>query len=267
MANAVRNERLIGGGIKTVKSSLDNMRELCTGTKKKKVDSKPKIPFNPALLNTDTDMEKLAERIADLNLETFSLCLYGAPGTGKSAYALWLAEKIGRPAIKKRCSDLFSMWVGETEKNIRKSFDEAATKGAVLIFDEADSLLQDRRIASKSWETTLVNEMLTQMESAEHPFICTTNLINRLDQASLRRFTFKVKYDFMTPEQRSKAFNTFFGFKNISLPDAENLTPADFALVHKKANILGVLNDKKELLKMLMSEQMLKAPPKFKMGF
>ena len=105
------------------------------------------------------------------------------------------------------------------------------------------------------------------MESAEHPFICTTNLIDRLDQASLRRFTFKVKYDFMTPEQRTKAFETFFGFKDIPLTDAENLTPADFALVYEKAKILGVLDDPKELLKMLMSEQTIKAPPKVKIGF
>lgn len=267
MANAVRNERLIGGGIETVKSSLDNMRELCTGKKKKKSVSKPVVPFNPALLNTDTDLEKLAGRIKDLNLKTFSLCLYGAPGTGKSAYAVWLAEQIGRPVIKKKCSDLLSMYVGGTEKNIREAFAEAAAKDAVLIFDEADSFLQDRRNAVRSWETTQVNEMLTQMESAEHPFVCTTNLLDRLDQASLRRFTFKVKYDFMTPEQHGKAFETFFGFKGVTLPDAENLTPADFALVHKKATILGVLNDKKELLKMLMSEQTVKAPPKFKLGF
>lgn len=267
MVNAVRNERLIGGGIETVKSSLDNMRELCTGEKKKKAAPKPAVPFDPALLNTDTDLEKLAGRVKDLNLKTFSLCLYGAPGTGKSAYAVWLAEQIGRPAIKKRCSDLLSMWVGETEKNIRAAFAEAAAKDAVLIFDEADSFLQDRRNAVRSWETTQVNEMLTQMESAEHPFVCTTNLLDRLDQASLRRFTFKVKYDFMTAEQRAKAFETFFGFKGVALPDAENLTPADFDLVYKKATILGVLNDKTELLKMLMSEQTTKAPPKFKMGF
>ena len=225
------------------------------------------MPFDPALLNTDTDLEKLAGRIKDLNLKTFSLCLYGAPGTGKSAYAVWLAEQIGRPVIKKKSSDLLSMWVGGTEENIRLAFAEAAAKNAVLIFDEADSFLQDRRNAVRSWETTQVNEMLTQMESAEHPFVCTTNLLDRLDQASLRRFTFKVKYDFMTLEQRTKAFETFFGFKDVSLTKAENLTPADFALVHKKATILGVLNDKTELLKMLMREQTVKAPPKFKMGF
>ena len=267
MANAVRNERLIGGGIETVKSSLDNMRELCTGEKKKKAAPKPAVPFDPALLNTDIDLEKLAERITNLKLNAFSLCLYGAPGTGKSAYAVWLAGKLGKPSLKKRCSDLMSMYVGGTEKNIRSAFAEAAAKNAVLIFDEADSFLQDRRNAVRSWETTQVNEMLTQMESAEHPFVCTTNLIDRLDQASLRRFTFKVKYDFMTPEQRTKAFETFFGFKDIPLTDAENLTPADFALVYKKASILGVLNNKTELLKMLMSEQTIKAPPKFKMGF
>jgi len=267
IANAAKIERLIGGGIKTVKSSLDNMRELCRGLSPKKGMEKPAIPFDPCLLNTDTDLEKLAERVKKLALKKFSLCLYGAPGTGKSAYAVWLAEKLKMPVIKKRCSDLLSMWHGETEHNIRKAFAEAAKRKAVLIFDEADGFLQDRRNAVRSWETTQVNEMLTQMESAETPFICTTNLLDVLDQASLRRFTFKVKYNFMTEEQRTKAFAAFFGFKGVSLPDMENLTPADFALVHKKASILGILKDKKELIKMLTAEQEIKAPPKRKLGF
>ena len=268
IANAAKIEHLIGGGIATVKSSLDNMRELCTGEKnKKKKAKKPTIPFDPALLNTDIDLTQLADSIKKLDLKDFSLCLYGAPGTGKSAYAVWLAERLNRPIIKKRCSDLLGGIVGETEANIRKAFDEAAAKEAILLFDEADSFLQDRRNAMQTWESTLVNEMLTQMENAEHPFICTTNLIDILDQASLRRFTFKVRYDFMTAEQRSKAFATFFGFNGVSLADLENLTPADFALVHKKASILGVLGNQKELLKMLTEEQTIKSPKKFKLGF
>ena len=267
MANAVKNERLIGGGINTVRSSLDNMYELCMGKKAKKNGDEQEIPFEPTLLNTDTDLKKLADRIAGLKLHKFSLCLYGAPGTGKSAYAAWLAEKLNRPVIKKRCSDLLSMWIGETEYKIQRAFAEAAKRKAILLFDEADSFLQDRKKADRSWETTRVNEMLTQMESAEHPFICTTNLIDQLDQASLRRFTFKVKYDFMTAEQRTKAFEKFFGFKNVVLDDYDCLTPADFALVYKKARILGIEKDKGELLKMLISEQNIKAPPKAKIGF
>lgn len=228
----------------------------------KKVDN-----FEPRLLNTDVDLVKLSDRLKDLKRTNFSLCLYGAPGTGKSAYGAWLAKKLRMPLIKKRCSDLLSMWVGEAEKNIARAFEEAKAKKAILLFDEADSFLQDRRGAVRSWEVTQVNEMLTQMENASYPFICTTNLKDSLDQASLRRFTFKVKYDFMNEKQKTLAFYHFFGFKDVSLKEFEKLTPADFDLVKQKAEILDCLSDKDELINMLRQEYEAKEPTRNKMGF
>ena len=88
-----------------------------------------------------------------------------------------------------------SAYVGETEQNIASAFAEAKSKGAMLVFDEADTFLQNRYNAVRSWEYSQVNEMLTQMESAEYPFVCTTNLIDTLDEAALRRFTFKIKFN------------------------------------------------------------------------
>ena len=70
------------------------------------------------------------------------------------------------------------------------------------MLDEADSLLSDRRDAHQSWEINQVNEMLTQMERYNGIYICTTNLMAKLDVASLRRFDFKVKFDYLNPEQR-----------------------------------------------------------------
>lgn len=64
--------------------------------------------------------------------------------------------------------------------------------------DEADSLLSDRVHAGQQWEITQVNEMLTQMETFSGIFICTTNLMDKLDAASLRRFDFKVKFDYLS---------------------------------------------------------------------
>ena len=111
----------------------------------------------------------------------------------------------------------------------------------MLIFDEADSFLQNRQNASHSWEITQVNEMLTWMESHEYPFVCTTNLLDSMDEASLRRFTFKLKFDFLTTEQVNLAIEYFFGIKDSNVT-IKGLTAGDFATVKKKIDFLGITN-------------------------
>lgn len=265
---ATKSAQLIKGGINEVKQTLDVLQEAYNNGKKPKNDIIiPKTQFNPALLNTDTDLTNLAKRLTKLGKLNFSLCLYGVSGTGKSAFAQYLGEQMGIPVIKKRCSDLLSKYVGEAEQNIAKAFEEAKQQGALLIFDEADSFLQDRNSAQRSWEVTQVNEMLTQMEKATHPFVCTTNLMDKLDKASLRRFTFKVKYDYMTEEQRNLCFEHFFNIKDVDLSHLPSLAPGDFVVVKDKAEILGLMENKEELIKMLELEQLNKAPISKKIGF
>ncbi len=149
-----------------------------------------------------------------------------------------------------------SCYVGETEHNIAEAFYEAKEKQAMLIFDEADSFLQNRNNAQRSWEVSQVNEMLTWMESHEYPFICTTNLLDTLDEASLRRFTFKIKFDFMNSEQVNMAIKHFFNIDNAVL-NIKGLTTGDFATVKKKADFLNI-TDINELSKMLEAEVKLK---------
>ncbi len=268
ITTATKSAKLIKGGIKEVEQTLDVLQEAYNNGQKPKNDIVvPKTQFNPALLNTDTDLTNLAKQLTNLGKLNFSLCLYGVSGTGKSAFAQYLGEQMGIPVIKKRCSDLLSMWVGEAEKNIAAAFEEAKQQGALLIFDEADSFLQDRNGAQRSWEVTQVNEMLTQMEKATHPFVCTTNLMDKLDKASLRRFTFKVKYDYMTEEQRNLCFEHFFNIKDVNLSHLPSLAPGDFVVVKDKAEILGLMENKDELIKMLEIEQLNKAPISKKIGF
>ena len=108
----------------------------------------------------------------------------------------------------------------------------------MLIIDEADSLLSDRRDAVRSHEVSQVNEMLTWMESHPLPFICTTNLVDRLDQASLRRFTVKLRFDPLNSTRAALAFEHFFGvLAPRVLP--EGLTPGDFATVRRKRDVFG----------------------------
>ena len=130
------------------------------------------------------------------------LCLYGASGTGKTAFARWLSETINRPLLINRGSDLISAWVGETEQNLAKAFQEAEDLQAILLLDEVDGLLQDRRQATRSWEVSQVNEFLVQLESFNGVVVATTNRFDELDQAALRRFDFKMHFDFLNYAQR-----------------------------------------------------------------
>ncbi|MDR1486579.1 MAG: ATP-binding protein [Deltaproteobacteria bacterium] len=88
---------------------------------------------------------------------------------GKSEYARHLAKEMGLSVLQKRASELQSMFLGESEKNIACAFRQAREKKKFLIFDEADSFLQDRTNAVSNWEISHVNEMLTWMES--HPLV------------------------------------------------------------------------------------------------
>jgi len=196
--------------------------------------------FDPVLVNCDGDLAGLTERLVRPGASRqWSLCLSGPPGTGKSQFARYLAARLGMEVMQQRASDLLSMWVGESEKQIAAAFQTARARRAMLVIDEADSLLSDRREAVRSWEVTQVNEMLTWMESHPLPFICTTNLMDRIDQASLRRFTLKLRFSPLNAVQTTLAFERFFG---IVAPRrlADDLTPGDFATVRRKRDLLGV---------------------------
>jgi SpoVK/Ycf46/Vps4 family AAA+-type ATPase len=141
--------------------------------------------------------------------------------------------------MEKRASDLLSAWLGQTEKLIAEAFEEAADRRAMLILDEADSFLRDRESAQRSWEVTQVNEMLTWMERHPYPCACTTNLMHSLDPATLRRFLFKVRFLPMRPDQAREAFRRSFGAEPPPrLNSLDTLTPGDFALVARKAEVL-----------------------------
>jgi SpoVK/Ycf46/Vps4 family AAA+-type ATPase len=236
-ASAIRSAKLLDDK-GAIRKTLDSLEYAVTGKDKKRPKSEPNTAFNVELINSDLDLVALADRIVGNRVMGFSLCLYGAPGTGKSAYVRYLAKRMGLKVLFKRASDLLGMYVGQTEENISGAFRQAERENRFLVFDEADSFLQDRRKAVRSWEVTAVNEMLTWMESHPYPFACTTNLMDSLDPASLRRFTFKIEFDFMTISQARTAFKHFFG-SDYPL-DLQGLTPGDFAIVLKKVKTLGI---------------------------
>ena len=139
-------------------------------------------------------------------------------------------------------------------------------KKAVLIFDEIDSFLQDRTTAHNSWEVTQVNEMLTQMESFHGVFIATTNLLENLDVASLRRFDLKMEFKALDAHQAKKLFENYVSFlslqedtKALSLVGSlKGLTPGDFTAVTRQ-NKFRPLKNALDLAQRLQEEVRIKS--------
>lgn len=234
----------------------------------------PDAPKRPSVTQYSLDMLNVESRhpiariIEALKVRGHGcLCFHGAPGTGKTALAEHLAQQLGRPLMIRRASDLVSKFVGETEQQMAAMFREAEAERAVLLLDEADSFLQDRRGAQRTYEVTEVNEMLQGMERFAGIFVCTTNLMDRIDQAALRRFTFKIRFKPLTRAQRETMFVVeALAGETARLDEAmrqrlnglDQLCPGDFAAVKRQADILGTTMDPAEFLEQLEAEHRIK---------
>jgi ATPase family protein associated with various cellular activities (AAA) len=179
-----------------------------------------------------------------------SLCFWGIPGAGKTQLAEHIAIELDLPILMRSASELLSMWLGETEQHISKMFAEAQSEGALLFLDEADSFLRDRTLARAHWEVTQVNELLQRMERFEGIFIAATNLMDSIDAAAMRRFTWKLEFKALRREQAWSMFCSESGFDSNTEPERareleqaldaiDDLAPGDFATVKRQAQMLG----------------------------
>lgn len=223
--------------------------------------------------NTNRSPEQIITGLR--RVERGSFCFYGPPGTGKTALAGHIGEALGKRVMVRCASDILSKWVGDSEKNIAAMFRDATAEDALLILDEADSFLSDRRDADHSWEVTQVNEMLSQMESFQGIFVCTTNLLDRLDPASLRRFDFKVRFDYLRPDQRIALMRTSWPTLPVRLPAQasrqlealDRLTPGDFAVVARQWALTGMEPEVVEIIEALAEECRVKGSAGKPIGF
>ena len=168
----------------------------------------------------------------------FACLFYGAPGTGKTESVLQLAKKTGRDIMQVNISQVKSMWVGESEKNIKAIFDRyrAVAKNSkrvpILLLNEADAVIGKRKEGAErsvdKMENSIQNIILQEMESLDGIMIATTNLVQNMDDAFERRFLYKVKFNKPELAQRTMIWQSMM--PELSEQTAERLASAyDFS--------------------------------------
>ncbi|CAJ0738899.1 ATP-dependent zinc metalloprotease FtsH [Ralstonia edaphis] len=216
-------------------------------------------------LETRFSVERIIEALRARRRGT--LCFYGPPGTGKTVLAEHIAAQLDMPLMIRRASDLMSKYVGETEQQIAAMFSRAEEERALLLLDEADSFMQSRQGAVRNYEVSEVNEMLQGMERFDGIFVCTTNLFDRIDEAALRRFAFKIRFKPLVRAQREQMFIAeALGGKAEALKPVwremlaslDMLTPGDFAVVKQQSVLLGETLDPEAFLAQLRQEHSIK---------
>ena len=162
---------------------------------------------------------KIQERMKEKGFRNgFSCLFYGSPGTGKTETVYQLARKTGRNIMVVDVPQLKSMWVGQSEKNVKALFDryreqvKRAKLTPILLFNEADAIIGKRKNGAENavdkMENSLQNIILQEMEQLDGIMIATTNLQENMDKAFERRFLYKVKFEKPTEEARRYIWHT-----------------------------------------------------------
>ena len=158
--------------------------------------------------------QKIQERMKEKGFRNGFACLfYGSPGTGKTETVYQLARKTGRNIMVVDVPQLKSMWVGQSEKNVKALFDryreqvKRSKLTPILLFNEADAIIGKRKNGAENavdkMENSLQNIILQEMEQLDGIMIATTNLQQNLDKAFERRFLYKIRFEKPDAETRA----------------------------------------------------------------
>jgi len=198
------------------------------------------------------------ERKKDSHAAT--ILFYGPPGTGKTHAALAIAGALKKQIVTVDCSKVLGKYVGESEKNTRKIFDEyrrvcdGAKNHPILLLNEADQFFQRRLEAQRSTDrmyNQMQNILLEEMEKFRGMLIATTNLMDNFDPAFSRRFHYKIKFERPGKDERERLWRLHLPegvplSSDIDLKavaDAFDLSGGQIALVVKNAAVRAAIRD------------------------
>lgn len=142
-----------------------------------------------------------------------SLLFYGAPGTGKTMAAQAIAGELGMPLYRVDLSQLISKYIGETQKNIGKVFEQARQLKGILLFDEADALFARRNEvndAQDKYSNAETAYLLQRIEEWDGICILATNLLQNFDEAFRRRITYMLNFPMPDESVREKLWENVF---------------------------------------------------------
>lgn len=275
-------ERIISLNLSKKELLFHICEELGVDVTKKTFLSNEKVSFD--FINAEISPEKMKKIISNFKVQSnfyqmtrLSFLFHGAPGTGKSLTAEKLCLDLGINYKKVALSDVGSIYVHETETRLREIFQEASGSTA-LIFDEVDTFLNSRETGSQRYHVSEVNEFLNCLDNFQGLFFATTNFPDLLDSAALRRFDFKVKFNFLTSHQSKQMIEKYFNLDNELeknyilqiLQNSKKITPDVISNAFKQSilmqgtgheNILSIFDqidkDKKHPIKLLQSHQLI----------
>ncbi|WGV28011.1 AAA family ATPase [Halotia branconii] len=148
----------------------------------------------------------------------------GLPGTGKTMSANIIAGELGLDLYKIDLSSVVSKYIGETEKNLSRIFNEAQTSNAILFFDEADALFGKRsevRDSHDRYANVEVSYLLQRMEEYQGVVILATNLRKNMDDAFVRRMHFSLEFPFPNKKERRRIWEQIFPKSTPKNPDVD----------------------------------------------
>jgi hypothetical protein len=141
---------------------------------------------------------------------------HGPPGTGKTMTSCLLGKLTGRDVYRIDLSMVISKYIGETEENLGKVFNQAENKNWILFFDEADALFGSR-IQTESSNDMFANQqvsyLLQRIEDFNGVIILSSNMKNNIDKAFIRRFETMVYFSIPSVDERYKLWKEGFSKK------------------------------------------------------
>ena len=229
LTDAAKRELLAEMKINATEEKLANMLDASKLTEKQLFfpkDIQRQVEELGSFLQPE-NYQKIQERMKEKGFRYGFACLfYGSPGTGKTETVYQLAKKTGRNIMVVDVPQLKSMWVGQSEKNVKGLFDryreqvKKAKLTPILLFNEADAIIGKRKNGAENavdkMENSLQNIILQEMEQLDGIMIATTNLQQNMDKAFERRFLYKIKFDKPTEEARANIWHTM-------IPDLSDL--------------------------------------------